>query len=208
MKATQITKLCAMLIAVTFAFTSCEEDETLRGPKNLPDAAVENMGKPVDKDKGAPAPGDKTILEVATAADLDGDGQSDFTILAAAVGAADPIVLETLSNEDQYTVFAPTDAAFVRLLGVLELTQEELLAETELLTTVLLYHVAEGRRAANSVVPPMKPRTIETLLEDATFSVNKKAMIKAVGSEANIIAPNISASNGIIHVIDEVLLPL
>lgn len=206
MKATQITKLCAMLFAVTFFFTACEEDETMRGPKNMSAPGIEEMD--MSMNMGAPEKMDATILEIAANADIDEDGDPDFEILAAAVGAADPIVAETLANSDQYTVFAPTDDAFVALLGELELTEEELLGNTELLTTVLLYHVTEGRRAANSVVPPKKPRTIETLLEGTSFEVNSVGEINAVGSSATIIAPNVSGSNGIIHVIDAVLLPI
>ncbi|MFU8842005.1 MAG: fasciclin domain-containing protein, partial [Nitriliruptoraceae bacterium] len=77
----------------------------------------------------------------------------------------------------------------------------------ELVLDVLQYHVAEGRRAANSVVPRNGERTVTTLL-GATFSVDTDAEITAVGNSAQIIAPNISASNGIIHVIDAVILPV
>lgn len=72
---------------------------------------------------------------------------------------------------------------------------------------VLLYHVTEGRRAANSVVPPVKDRTIETLL-GSTFTVSSNGMITAVGNSASIVKADISASNGVIHVIDTVILPI
>ncbi len=73
---------------------------------------------------------------------------------------------------------------------------------------MLLYHVAEGRRAANSVVPRVGERSITTLL-GVTFTVNNEAVITDIfGQEASIVAPNISASNGIIHVIDTVILPI
>jgi len=67
--------------------------------------------------------------------------------------------------------------------------------------------VAEGRRAANSVVPPNGSRTITTLLGE-TFSVDTEANITAIGNTATITGPNQSASNGIIHIIDTVLLPI
>jgi len=79
-----------------------------------------------------------------------------------------------LEGTDQYTVFAPTDGAFEALydiLGVDGITEVD--AQTVL--NVLLYHVTDGRRAANSVVPKNSPRTIETLLEGATFSQNTKS---------------------------------
>ena len=93
---------------------------------------------------------------------------------------------------DQYTVFAPTNAAFQGLYSDLGISGIEDL-DAELVLDVLLYHVTEGRRAANSVVPKSGERTITSLL-GAQFTVDS--------------GPNISASNGIIHVIDDVILPL
>ena len=77
----------------------------------------------------------------------------------------------------------------------------------DLVLNVLFYHVTEGRRGANSVVPKNNMRTIETLLGES-FSVNTMGEITAIGNTANIAAADISASNGIIHVIDTVILPI
>lgn len=110
------------------------------------------------------------------------------------------------NGTDQYAVFVPTDAAFEALykaLGVSAITDVD--AQTVL--NVLLYHVTEGRRAASSVLPKSGTRSIETLL-GSTFSVNKSGQITAVGNKANIVKANISASNGIIHVIYAVILPI
>ena len=76
-----------------------------------------------------------------------------------------------------------------------------------LVSEVLFYHVAEGRRSSNSVVPVTGEKTVETLL-GGIFSVNTAGVITATGNAANIILADISASNGIIHVIDSVLLPI
>jgi len=111
-----------------------------------------------------------------------------------------------MNGKDQYTVFAPTDAAFKNLYTALEVEKITDLPPA-LVLDVLKYHVVEGRRAANSVVPPNGSRTITTLL-GATFSVDTMGMITAVGNTATITSANISASNGIIHVIDTVLLPI
>lgn len=176
--------------------------------------AVRNMGGGF----GAPAPGGQTIAEIADAA--------GFNLLLAAVGYiaetnSDSPLIAGLLDKDQYTVFAPTDEAFLNLVGaVASLLDPEVLdsdgpfaAIDDLLgagtiEAVVSYHVTEGRRAANSVVPRRGMRTIETLLDGATFNVSTSAVITAVGSTANIVAADVSASNGIIHVIDAVLLPV
>lgn len=111
-----------------------------------------------------------------------------------------------LNGKDQYTVFAPTNEAFYELYQTLGVGGIDEL-DAQLVLNVLLYHVTEGRRGSNSVVPPNKPRSIETLL-GASFKVDKNATIMAIGNSANFEAIDISASNGIIHIIDSVLLPI
>ena len=151
------------------------------------------------------SPGTMSIAAIALADD------GEFDELVAALVHVDTelnagLVNLFLNGTDQYTVFAPTDAAFealYKVLGVSAITEVD--AQTVL--NVLLYHVTEGRRAANSVVPKNGIRTIETLL-GSTFSVNTAGQITAVGNKASIVSANISASNGIIHVIDTVILPI
>ena len=110
--------------------------------------------------RGAPAPGDQSIAEIAIGA--------GFTELVGALVYVDEELgteLVALFSEgtDQYTVFAPTNEAFEDLYGALGINEiSELPAE--LVLDVLFYHVVEGRRAANSVVPPVRDRTIDTLL--------------------------------------------
>jgi len=114
-----------------------------------------------------------------------------------------------LNGKDQYTVFAPTNDAFY---GLYDALGEDVQGITDLPATlvldVLLYHVTDGRRSANSVVPKNNYKYIETLLEGATFMVDSSGMITATGNTANIVAADISASNGIVHVIDAVILPI
>lgn len=163
-------------------------------------------------------PGDKTVAEIADAA--------GFTLLLAAVGYIaetnpDSALVEGLLNNDQYTVFAPTDEAFGNLVeAVAPLLDPDVLAEDgpfaaidDLLgagtvEAVVSYHVTDGRRATNSVLPRRGERTISTLLPGATFSVSTGGVITAVGNSANIGPADISASNGVIHVIDTVILPV
>ena len=142
----------------------------------------------------------KNIVEVA----LEANAQtSEFSILIAALQAADPAVLQTLSGKGQFTVFAPTDAAFVSLLNELGLTADQLLSNQALVTEVLLYHVARGNRNSNAVIGSAQIRTLQRgfLLQDGGV------LTDANGRTANIIATDIDASNGVIHVIDRVVLP-
>jgi uncharacterized surface protein with fasciclin (FAS1) repeats len=159
------------------------------------------------KPNRAPAPGNASIAQIA----IDGG----FTELVGALAYVDEeldagLIELFLNGTDQYTVFAPTDAAFEDLYDFLEIDGISDLPP-ELVHDVLLYHVTEGRRAANSVVPPRNPRTITTLL-GASFSVDRTGTITDLfGQEISFVSPdlvNVSASNGIIHVVDTVLLPL
>jgi uncharacterized surface protein with fasciclin (FAS1) repeats len=141
-----------------------------------------------------------TIVDVA----LDANAESgEFSILIQALLAADPAVIDALGGNGQFTVFAPTDAAFVALLGELGLTAEELLAEKELVTQVLLYHVLNGRRDSTDILGSDRLRT----LERGFLFQNGGVLTDANGRSANIIATDIVADNGIIHVIDRVVLP-
>jgi uncharacterized surface protein with fasciclin (FAS1) repeats len=152
----------------------------------------------------APAPGEDSIAEIAIA-----DGFSELVGALVYVDAElDAGLVDLfLNGTDQYTVFAPTNEAFEKLYAVLEIDGITDLP-AELVLDVLLYHVTEGRRAANSVVPPVRPRVITTLL-GATFTVDRNGVITDIAGQKATIGPaNISASNGIIHVIDTVLLPL
>ncbi len=152
----------------------------------------------------APAPGSDSIAEIAI--------DAGFSELVGALVYVDDeldagLVDLFLNGTDQFTVFAPTNEAFEELYALLGISEISDLPP-ELVLDVLLYHVVEGRRAANSVVPPRMPRTITTLL-GATFSVDNTGTITDLfGREVGIVAPNISASNGVIHVVDTVLLPL
>ena len=174
----------------------------------------------IESEMRAPAPGNQTIADIvidAATADVD----AEFTLLLDALVYAD--LADVFAGNAQYTVFAPTDEAFGNLVdavsGLLDpdILEEEgpfaaidaLLGEGTI-ADVLLYHVTQGRRAANSVVPRnqrARDRTINTLL-GTSFSVNSNGEITAVGNSATIVTPDLSASNGIIHIIDTVLLPI
>ena len=140
-------------------------------------------------DTGAAAPLD--IVDTAVAA-------GDFTTLVAAVEAAG--LVETLKGEGPFTVFAPTDAAFAALPAG---TVEALLADPAGdLTQILLYHVVPGAVMAADVTDGLEAATVQGGM--VTFSiVDGVAKI----NDVNIVATDIVASNGVIHVIDAVILP-
>ena len=136
-----------------------------------------------------------TIVDVAAAA-------GDFTTLVAAIEAAG--LVETLSGPGPFTVFAPTDEAFATALDSLGLTAEELLADTETLTSILTYHVIAGEVPSSAVVTMDGQSAATVNGAEVTIGVDGETVTV---NDATVTAVDIPASNGIIHVIDSVLLP-
>jgi uncharacterized surface protein with fasciclin (FAS1) repeats len=150
--------------------------------------------------KAQAAPKGNTIVDVTLAANAQ---TGEFSILIAALQAADPSVIQTLSGKGQFTVFAPTDAAFVSLLNELGVSASDLLSNKALVTQVLLYHIARGNRDSAEVLASSRIRTL-----NGGFLFQKGGVLTdANGRTSNIIATDIKASNGVIHVIDRVVLP-
>lgn len=134
------------------------------------------------------SPGD--IVDIAVE-----DGR--FTTLVTALEAAD--LVDTLKGEGPFTVFAPTDDAFAELP---EGTVEALLIDIPQLTDILLYHVTPGKVMSSEVVG----------LSSADTASGKPVSIRVDGdmvkiNDAMVIITDIEASNGVIHVIDKVILP-
>ena len=149
------------------------------------------------------APADPTIAEIVV--ELASGDPAEFTTLLAAIEAADPIVLETLNDPSQeLTVFAPTDAAFA---AIPEDVLAGILADQELLTNILLYHVAPGIFLAEDVVAAAPIEALPTLLEGSTLAIDVVDGAVVINGEATVIQPDVLASNGVIHVIDTVLQP-
>jgi uncharacterized surface protein with fasciclin (FAS1) repeats len=122
--------------------------------------------------------------------------EGGFKTLTAAIEAAG--LQEALSEKGPFTVFAPTDEAFAKLP---EGTVEALLADPEALKQVLLYHVTEGTVLAEDVVKLKKAET----LNGQKVAINAKDGVKI--NDATVIKTDIMAENGVIHVIDTVLIP-
>jgi uncharacterized surface protein with fasciclin (FAS1) repeats len=132
----------------------------------------------------------QTIVETAVAA-------GNFTTLVAAVEAAG--LVETLSGEGPFTVFAPTDEAFAALP---EGTVEGLLADPEALAAILTYHVVPGAVMSGDLSDGMTATTVNGA--DITISIDGSTVMV---NDATVAAADIEASNGVIHVIDAVILP-
>ena len=138
----------------------------------------------------AAEPKAKDIVDTAVAA-------GSFNTLATALKAAG--LIETLKGKGPFTVFAPTDDAFKKLPAG---TLEKLLADKAQLTKVLTYHVVAGKVMAADVVKLTSAKTVEG--SEVKISVANGA-VKVNG--ANVVKTDVVASNGVIHVIDSVLLP-
>lgn len=140
---------------------------------------------------GANCPEQKQdIVDTAVAA-----GQ--FNTLAAALGAAG--LVETLKGPGPFTVFAPTDAAFAKLPAG---TVEALLKDIPALTNILVYHVAAGELSERNLVEQkmvmtLQGKSVEVRVQDGMLYIN----------DSLVVAKEVKASNGIIYVIDTVLLP-
>ena len=123
----------------------------------------------------------------------------DFNTLATALTEAD--LIETLKGEGPFTVFAPTDAAFAALP---EGALDDLLANKEELTNVLLYHVVPGKVMASDVVT-LDGESVETASGQSVNISVEDGMVYV--NDSQVTTTDIEASNGVIHVIDAVLLP-
>jgi uncharacterized surface protein with fasciclin (FAS1) repeats len=130
-----------------------------------------------------------TIVDVAVQA-------GSFNTLVQAVQAAG--LVETLSGEGPFTVFAPTDEAFAQIP---QETLQAVLADKEKLTAILTYHVVPGKLMAADVVRSTQLQT----LQGQSITVSTEGGVRV--DDANVVQTDIEADNGVIHVIDKVIMP-
>jgi uncharacterized surface protein with fasciclin (FAS1) repeats len=146
----------------------------------------------------APAtPAPSMAAEMGDIVDVATEAGSFQTLLTAATAAG---LVDTLKGEGPFTVFAPTDEAFAALP---EGTLEGLLEDPEALKQILLYHVVAGKVTADQVVgltsaDSVAGPAIEIAVKDGTVFLN---------DNAKVVTTDIETSNGVIHVIDQVILP-
>jgi len=188
---TPMRTLTAIAAIAALTLAACGDDANDAGSTATTAAPAAPTTAPADTETDGPG----TIVDVAAEA-------GSFTTLVAAVQAAG--LVDTLSGDGPFTVFAPTDEAFAAALEDLGLTAEELLGDTETLTSILTYHVLSGEVDAATAVG-LDGQTAETVNgSDVEISVvDGNVMI----DDATVVTPDVMASNGIIHVIDKVLIP-
>ena len=157
-------------------------------------------------------PGSMNIVEIATAVNQ-ATGEFDYLLAAATCDYFEGAIVQLLSGQDRYTLFAPTDAAF-------EALQRQLGVETPApavictlpqadVFNILAYHVTDGRRFSNSVFNKRSVKMVEMLNGQYIVTNPNLTIEDNAGQTIRPVLPlvNINASNGVIHVIDTVLQP-
>jgi uncharacterized surface protein with fasciclin (FAS1) repeats len=183
-----------LLPALAIAIAACSgaaspSPSTTAAP--VPSPAATAAASPSAAPSASAAAMSKDIVETAS------EAGSFATLLTAATAAG---LVETLQGEGPYTVFAPTDEAFAALPAG---TLDGLLADKEALKKVLLYHVVSGAVTSDQVVG----LTSADSVEGSPIAVTVKDGVVYLNDSAKVVTPDVMASNGVIHVIDQVLLP-
>lgn len=182
----KITKLAAIgTLAVSLAgLTACNNMMPMKSSMNEAPMASQSMAK-------------MNVVQVA-------QSNPDFSILVEAVTAAG--LGNMLSDPNaNYTIFAPTNAAFAAALQETGMTKAQLLGDRAMLTKVLGYHVVDGDMAMYA--KDVKVGNVMTASNDTLTVATMSTLRDERGRTANIIKTDIPATNGVVHVIDRVLLP-
>lgn len=186
-----ITLLVPALAIAIAACSSAASPSAVPTAASTPSPAATAAAAPSAMPSPSAAAMTKDIVETATEA-------GSFKTLLTAVKAAG--LVETLQGEGPYTVFAPTDEAFAALPAG---TLDGLLADTEALKKVLLYHVVSGAVSSDQVVG----LTSADSVEGSPIAIAVKDGTVYLNDSAKVLTTDVMASNGVIHVIDQVILP-
>ena len=186
-----ITLLAPVLAVAIAACSSAASPSPSTAPVSTPSPAATVAASPSSAPSASAAAMAKDIVQTATDA-------GSFTTLLAAVKAAG--LVETLQGPGPFTVFAPTDAAFAALPAG---TLDGLLKDPAALKKILLYHVVSGAVTADQVVG----LTSATSVEGSPIAIAVKDGTVYLNDSAKVVTPDVMASNGVIHVIDQVILP-
>ena len=187
-------------LSLLLSLTSCKGD--LEVDPMVASSNQTRVNAFVSTNSGSIAPGDLTLVELASDTDLN-EFVAALTYVDSSLNAG---LVDLFSDTTRaYTIFAPTDAAFQAFYareGVTSVTE----LSPEAVNDILLYHVTRGRQESAVLVPEKNVNNIPTLLR-LWIGIDREANILANGSEATFVQPDSSASNGLIHVIDDVLIP-
>jgi uncharacterized surface protein with fasciclin (FAS1) repeats len=184
----RLVSIAGVAAVLTLTAAACSDDDDGASTTTTTEAADTTE---------APAEEPGTIVDVAA-------GNADFSTLVTAVTAAD--LVETLSGEGPFTVFAPTNEAFDALPeGTLdELTMPE---NQETLTAILTYHVVAGEVLSTDLTDGQEVETVQGEILTVGVSDDGVTLTDAGGNTVNVVIADVDASNGVIHAIDGVLLP-
>ena len=201
MTTTRTLRFVAGLALLGLVASACGDDDGASAPTTAQAAAPATMAPATDAPVTTPAPAttDADIVDTAITA-------GDFTTLVAAVQAAG--LEDTLRGDGPFTVFAPTDEAFAALpAGTVETLLEDPAGD---LTDILTYHVVPGEVPAADVVG-LDGEAVTTVNGAAiTIGVaddGSVTLTDAAGNDVAVVVTDVQANNGVIHVIDGVLLP-
>jgi uncharacterized surface protein with fasciclin (FAS1) repeats len=177
-------KLGAVGVAAALTLAACGSDD-------------DETSTPAETTETTAAAESSTIVDIAA-------GNDAFSTLVAAVQAAE--LVETLSGEGPFTVFAPTDDAFAALP---EGTVDTLLLpeNKDQLTAVLTYHVVAGKVMAADLSDGQEVETVQGEILTVNIDGDSVTLTDATGNTVNVVDTDIEADNGVIHVIDGVVLP-
>jgi uncharacterized surface protein with fasciclin (FAS1) repeats len=194
MKRWTVLLVALLIVAVPFVLAACADDDADNGVgagDASPSPPMTSPSPPMTSPSPSPTGAESDI--VGTAVDA-----GSFTTLVAALQASD--LVETLQGEGPYTVFAPSDEAFMALP---EGTLDELLADPQgELRNILLYHVVEGETRSTQLTDGMTVTTLQG--EELQISIRDDQVYV---NDAMVTTADVETSNGVIHVIDSVLLP-
>jgi uncharacterized surface protein with fasciclin (FAS1) repeats len=181
--------LAALTLTVSFALPASAEDKMMKSEKASDEKTV-MVG-------GAAMSPSKNIVENAVKS-------KDHTTLVSAVKAAG--LVDTLEGKGPFTLFAPTNAAFNKLpAGTVDTLVKP--ANKAELTKILTYHVVAGRLEAADLTDGKKLKTVEGEELTVKASGGKVMIVDAKGDTSTVTIPNVNQSNGVIHVVDTVLMP-
>ncbi|MEL0000388.1 MAG: fasciclin domain-containing protein [Acidimicrobiaceae bacterium] len=191
-------RVLALLFSISLLAAACGGDDAVEEAANVVESTdtADSSDEETAEDDLPEEEGPGTIVDVAV-------GAGSFETLVAAVTEAG--LVETLSGEGPFTVFAPTDDAFAAALDALGLTAEELLADTDTLTSILTYHGLLGSVSAEEAIA-LDGQSVATI-NGAEIAISVVDGAVVINDSATVIQADVLASNGVIHVIAAVLRP-